>query len=221
MLDGTGRPDSRVFYLNKIMEKISINGIDTFEMVTDGVRFRQIPEWEIYWVSENGRIINTKRGKMLGVVPNHDGYPQSYFVMDDRKSNGQRVHRLVAKLFIPNPENKLQVNHIDGIKDNNHYLNLEWCTGSENMQHAYNMGLKTFTDVMRSKLLETAKFKTGENNGMSKKVIDTVSGVIYGSVVEAAASIGMERKNFNNRLLGVVNNDTNFRYYDSVNKIAF
>ena len=52
------------------------------------------------------------------------------------------VHREVAKLFIENKENKPQVNHIDGDKLNNHYLNLEWVNNSENQIHAITSGLK-------------------------------------------------------------------------------
>ena len=53
------------------------------------------------------------------------------------------VYRLVALAWIPNPQNKPQVNHIDGVRDNNHYQNLEWCTNQENMNHAYAAGLMT------------------------------------------------------------------------------
>lgn len=61
------------------------------------------------------------------------------------------VHRLVAIHFIENPNSKLEVNHIDGNKLNNHVCNLEWVTPKENMSHAYKIGLLPHLDKINQK----------------------------------------------------------------------
>lgn len=89
--------------------------------------------------NKNGyRII---KGKIL--KPKYDKY--GYLKIGLTKNNKQKfyfVHRLVAKTFLPNPNNYLIINHKDGNKTNNYIGNLEWCTQKYNIKHAYDNGLK-------------------------------------------------------------------------------
>ncbi|MDV4829909.1 NUMOD4 motif-containing HNH endonuclease [Enterococcus faecium] len=94
---------------------------------------------EEYEVSNCGRVrslnyMRTKQAKELTPVKDGMGY---LFVnlYKNGKNRGFKIHRLVAQAFIPNPENKPQVNHIDEDKTNNCAENLEWCTAKENMNH--------------------------------------------------------------------------------------
>lgn len=90
-------------------------------------------------VSDDGRIRSHKRKKTIELKAgvNSRGYPCVAI-------NGisKCVHRLVAETYIPNPENHREINHIDGNKMNNHVSNLEWCSRSQNIRHAYNNGLR-------------------------------------------------------------------------------
>jgi len=93
-----------------------------------------------YTISTDGTVINTKTGLIkkpwLGKV--------GYYYLDlysDNKSTKVALHRLLAIHFIPNPENKRTVNHIDGNKLNNSLDNLEWATDGENIKHAYDNDL--------------------------------------------------------------------------------
>lgn len=82
-------------------------------------------------------IVATEPRRKLKPFKNKKGY-----LCVDLNSKSFRIHRLVALAFIPNPENKPQVNHIDGNKCNNNVSNLEWCTNSENQLHAFKHNLQ-------------------------------------------------------------------------------
>lgn len=94
-----------------------------------------------YSVSDEGQVRNDKTGYILrpSII---SGYYSVRLSVEPNVGKHFRINRLVALAFIPNPENKQYVNHIDGDKLNNQVTNLEWTTPSENTIHAYKTGLR-------------------------------------------------------------------------------
>ena len=92
-------------------------------------------------VSDLGRVkSNLRDGRILKTNTDSKGY-ERLRVTINRKKYAFKLHRLVAEAFVPNPDNKPQVNHIDGNKQNNAASNLEWVTNKENAHHAMSSGL--------------------------------------------------------------------------------
>jgi hypothetical protein len=108
----------------------------------------------LYQVSSLGRISNYRKVMSIQTMPR--GYKTIGLTITG-KSHTRLVHRLVAENFIANPEGKPEVNHKDGDKSNNSVSNLEWCTSSENKQHAINTGLKVYN-------VPTKGLKIGKNS---------------------------------------------------------
>lgn len=87
---------------------------------------------------KSGRLLLENTNYGYGTLPN---YKKVFLTYPDGKTKCKRLHILVASAFIPNPDNKPQVNHKDGNRHNNKAANLEWATAKENIRHAVETGL--------------------------------------------------------------------------------
>ena len=138
--------------------------------------FVPIKGYEEYLISKEGEIYSPKTHKLLG-IRDRGGY-LAFTVCVNNKRKDLFLHRALAVTFIPNPENLPFINHKDGNKHNNVLDNLEWCSGSQNVQHAYDTGLAhghhlEYTPELRYKLGNAwrGKKRSGEDKEKRRKAM--------------------------------------------------
>ena len=161
----------RYNFMGKLkLARIIINGIKTHYIIrSDGILFTDR-------MCDDGILVQRK------IFVDDENKYRLYHLSVNNESYTKLAHRLVAEAFIPNPENKPEVNHKDGKKNNNSETNLEWSTSSENLFHAYNTGLKKVncgeeshkSKITKSKVIEICKML--ESNELSIKEIAEIVG---------------------------------------------
>jgi hypothetical protein len=107
--------------------------------------------WNNYIVFKNGDCFSLARNKIIKKVTNRQGYHQ-YTLAINGKNRRIGVHRLMAIVYIPNPENKAVINHKDGVRTNNTLDNLEWFTQKENVRDGYDRMFRNEQIPHRAKL---------------------------------------------------------------------
>jgi len=141
--------------------------------------FGNVKRLSHFILRKNGRK-QTFTERLLSPTIDRRGYTKFY-----TRGKTFRIHQLVAKYFIPNPENKPTVNHIDGNKSNNRSSNLEWNTSSENIKHAYDTGLRVGSMIKM----------TGKNHPRSKVVFQYTMNMVfinsYNGTCEASRETGI------------------------------
>lgn len=156
--------------------------------------WRDVPGYEgLYKISNCGDVFSLIKNKILQPAKHKKGY-DLIVLTKDKKHKTHYIHRLVAKAFIPNPKNKIEVNHKDGNKNNNNVLNLEWCTREENTRHAFLNGLRP----MKCQI-ETEAIRLYDNYSF-----------IYPSISEASRSTGVNQGNISRCCNGKCNSAGGF-----------
>lgn len=179
-----------------------------------------------YSVDEMGRVFshfkrNDKEWVILPIprrelkpTPNPKGYLKVSLGIGNNKHKTLSVHQLVALAFIPNPDNKPQVNHIDGDKTNNNVNNLEWVTGQENHKHKCENGLNV-TLKGDKHYMRVRGYKEGDHHSCRKvKKYDMDGNFLaeYKSVSLAAKDVGVGYTNIVKACSGKIKSAAGFKW---------
>lgn len=154
------------------------------------VEYAPIEGFPHYMASSDGKILSKYTGRFLKPRVTQFGYEQ-VTLSEGGVHFVRLVHRVIAQAFIPNPDHKPQVNHIDEVKTNNEVGNLEWVTCKENINHGTKIerGVSTVgLEALRASARRAAEFR-------KRRVVNVDTGEIYGSVREAADSVGARHYN--------------------------
>lgn len=133
--------------------------------------YKKVPikDFPGYKIDTNG-IVYSKKGKPLkGSLRGRGKYLSVHLRDETGKSYLPVVHRLVAQTFIPNPENKNTVNHIDANKYNNKLENLEWATNKEQVDHAFKVGLGRMGETHGQHILTEKEVLKIRNSKISQR----------------------------------------------------
>lgn len=185
-------PDRPTVERFSFMEHWKNYSLENLTQVIDGITYAEewktIESYPLYDVSTFGRVKSRNKGTVKILHIREITHPQrttinkyisaSLSKLGQTKNNAY-VHRLVALSFIPPKENCPMVNHKDGVKCNNFYLNLEWCTNGENQEHAYKTkarlktvgeahGKTTLTEIQILKIREIYNSKTHPSRKLAK-----------------------------------------------------
>lgn len=146
---------------------------------------KDVPDFESeYSASTEGFIFSKRMNRFL--TQNSKGWYLNIKLCKNGIKYPDKVHRIIAKTFIPNPLNLLEINHKNGIKTDNRVDNLEWVSRSQNIRHAFSV-LKRVP-------------VTGERHPKTRPIIDLNTGIFYFSTYEAAHAKGLVRNSVKCRL---------------------
>ncbi len=144
--------------------------------------WKDIPGWNMYYeVNDKGDVRNKITNNFIIGDINNAGYARVCLYHNDKKQRFFR-HRIVATLFLDNPNNYTEINHIDGNKLNNCVSNLQWCDRTENEREAHRLGIKQYKP-----------FKVTFSNGIEKH---------YEFAIDLAKEINVTKRTILNYLQG-------------------
>jgi len=160
-----------------------IEGLEGYYQISNLARLKSLARKVFY-----KNVCYIKKEKILKCPIDHYGYGHFGFSKHGERIEKRRA-RLLAQAFIPNPENKPYINHINAIRHDDRIENIEWCTQKENIQHAKRMGLlrpKRGEENGRSKLNEkqvrVIKWLKIINPKLSNKKISQIFGMKEGAI---------------------------------------
>ena len=163
-----------------------------FEMITFRTELSGM-----YGINRNGDIFSLYKMRKLNRLKHTLGYEQTYLVdLLTGKGKWYKLHRVVATHYLPNPNGYTDVNHKNGIKEDNRAENLEWCSHSDNIKHSY-------------RVLGRA---SGGNKHLNKRVCCS-NGVTYNSLKEASDATGCKVSNICMCCKGKIKSSKKFQFW--------